>query len=441
MNDLATNIIREFPELSGARVAVAASGGLDSSVLIQLCSELGLSASILHVNFKLRGAESDADAQFLADWANRLGWPIQVREMDAANYATRHKCSIQMAARQLRYDWFSEWIASGKVDYVLTAHHLDDQLETLLINLGRGAGLKGLSGIPARNGHIRRPLLSWRKKDILAYAEKQNLHWREDSSNASQAYLRNKLRHQVLPQLHEILPELGLHLADSLAYLKQADLLVQREVDRFRESGTSKDQDGMHIALQKLKATRAAEAYLYELIKSYGFHIPDAVQLLDAQPGKRIFAGDWELIRGRDRLSLRHKVEVRALGQLIDKTAQEVSLAGKRISINEVKTQDPLQYVKSRQRDDRIFLDADLIQWPLELRTWQIGDRMQPFGMKGTKLVSDLLTDLKVSLIDKEKALVLTCENKILWLVGLRASKNFVITSKTKHILELNLEK
>jgi tRNA(Ile)-lysidine synthase len=431
------HISTHFPELFSVPIAIAISGGKDSTVLAHLLDQLDIKFDLIHCNFNLRGAESDADQIFVEGLANQWDCKLYIESFETEKMALSRGISIQMAARDLRYKAFESIAASHQIKQVLVAHHLDDQLETFLINLGRGAGLHGLTGIRERNGIIARPLLVFNSGQISDFALENKINWREDSSNSTTKYVRNQLRQEVIPLLHEALPHLKGNFCNTLNYLEDSELLLDVEVARFRESGTKTILGNLEISIEKLKATVKPEAYLFELLKEHHFNLPDALELLDADNGKSIPSGSRRLTKEREVLVLSRVADRNPIDTKIHQSMETVKFDGHQLEFKTIAVDDPLTYVKSTNSNNKIFLDAEGLTYPFVVRNWQHGDRMQPYGMKGSKLISDLLTDHKIPSLEREKAVVLTSGSTILWLVGIRASKHHKITSITKSIIEI----
>ncbi|WP_405369186.1 tRNA lysidine(34) synthetase TilS [Nonlabens sp. Asnod2-A12] len=429
-----------FSEFFTTSIAVAISGGKDSTVLAHLLHQLDLNFELIHCNFHLRDSESDGDQFFIEEMAANLERKLHVLHFNTSQVAQDRNISIQMAARDLRYDAFDKIAVDKKFQHILVAHHLDDQLETFLINLGRGAGLHGLTGIRERNGFISRPLLPFSREQISDYATHNRIAWREDSSNSSTKYLRNKLRHDVIPLLHDALPHLEGNFSSTLSYLKNSEMLQDVEVARFRESGTKTVSGNLEINIELLKETLKPDAYLFELLKDYRFNIQDAVKLLDSENGKTIKSGEMRLVKDRDVLILSEANHINEVYIEIDETTTAVTITEVCLEIKHIENDDLLTYVKNNSSKNKLFIDTSKLIMPLILRTWQHGDRMQPYGMKGSKLISDLLTDSKISSLKREKALVLTSGNDLIWLVGKRASQHHTITSRTQSIIEITIK-
>ena len=285
------HIQKNFPFLSDSKVLIAISGGLDSVVLTHLLSKLGYTIALAHVNFQLRGDDSNKDEAFVNSLGKQLKKPVFTYISDTNNYTKQHKISVQMAAREIRYNWFEKLLVEKKYDYVLTAHHLDDSIETFFINLSRSSGLEGLTGIPEKNNRIIRPLLPFLRNEIHAYAQQNEISWREDISNATTHYLRNKIRHKLLPILKEINPDFDKAFATTQSHLKESQSLVQDYISQIKPNLCEERNNLMYLSLQKLKALPNQKAVLYELLKSYGFtEWNDLYNLIDAQTGRQVFS-------------------------------------------------------------------------------------------------------------------------------------------------------
>jgi tRNA(Ile)-lysidine synthase len=435
LNHLKKHISNNLNFLNEGKLLIAISGGIDSVVLTHLMQQLNLSMALAHCNFNLRGTESDADEEFVLDLADRLDLEVFVQRFDTAKYAKENKLSIQMAARELRYNWFEELSEQLHFDYVLTAHHADDNLETFLINFTRGTGLDGLTGIPEVNGKFVRPLLPFSSNDILLFAKENAIAWRDDSSNASVKYLRNKLRHDLIPILKEINPSLLQSFQSTLRHLNDTADIVEESTNAVLKRAIE-TIDGNHIAfkISEFKKVNNPKAYLYEVFKDYGFtEWNDLVHLLDAESGKQVFSETHRLIKNREHL-------------LLSDSNQDDNIT---ISIsekeNQVKTPigdlffDDADAVFGQQ-NNIIFVNKDTLQFPLILRKKEEGDVFYPLGMTGKKKLSKYYKDEKMSLIDKENTWLLCSGNNIVWVVNRRADNRFKVTENTKRILKITLK-
>ncbi len=423
-----------FPFLKTKRFFLAISGGIDSMVMMHLFQQLNYHFAILHCNFQLRGKESDADLDFVQDYADSFDIPWSFGHFQTKAYAKENKLSIQMAARELRYDWFEIQLEEKQFEYVLTAHHADDDLETFLINLSRGTGLDGLIGIPNTNQNILRPLLPFSRKEIDEYAKKNNIKWREDSSNESDNYLRNNIRHNISPLLKELNPSFINSFQVTLKHLQQAQSLVQDATILIYNLIVTDEKDVKKFNIPELKRLPNFEAYLYQWLNPFGFSAwKDIYDLVDAQSGKQILSNDYRLLKDRNYLILSPKnKKLEPSNYLINANQKEVKKPIK-LSFSEVTT-------LTSTLNNTIFVDANKLKYPLELRQWEVGDTFQPFGMNGkTKKVSKFLKDQKTTLFDKEKIWLLCSDNQVVWVVGLRADDRFKTDESTINILQIRL--
>ena len=434
--DFKNHIDQQLPFLNKGKLIIAISGGIDSVVLAYLCKSLNLNFSLAHCNFNLREEESNKDEDFVLELAEELDVEIFIQNFDTEAYAKEHKRSIQMAARELRYDWFKELAVQLKFDYILTAHHADDNLETFLINFTRGTGLNGLTGIPILNDNIARPLLPFSREQIEEFAKENQITWREDSSNSSRKYLRNKLRHEVVPILKEINPQLLDSFQNTLENLNDTADIVEESINAVAKRAiVNIDDNGITYKISEFKKVNNSKAYLFEMFKAYGFtEWNDVVGLLDAQSGKQVWSATHRLIKHREYLILTD--------------LQHSDQNEKSILINEdsesIKTSFGQMYFKKvdviHEKDHHIlYVDKDKLKFPLQLRLWKEGDYFFPLGMKGKKKLSKYLKDEKLSLVEKENTWLLMSNNEVVWVVGKRADHRYRVTEKTKEILRIEL--
>lgn len=428
-------VSNHFPFLQGKKLLLAVSGGLDSMVLVHLFQQLNYEIVVLHCNFQLRGLESFEDQQFIQEYSNTNAIPFVFTQFDTEAFAADFKVSIQVAARELRYSWFYEQLAIQKGDFILTAHHADDNLETFLINLSRGTGLEGLIGIPAQNEKVIRPLLSFSRQQIEEYASVNKLKWREDSSNASDKYLRNKIRHHLVPLLKELNPNFISSFEKTQSFLSEAQELVDDAAIMVYQQVAREEGEDIYFDLVRLLQLPNYSSYLYQWLKEFGFTAWDDIyELVDGQSGKQVLAPYFRLIKDRDCLILSPLQS--------QENQQEFE-----IESLESKVKFPLNLVFSTvskigvASDSTIFVDEDKLVFPLTLRRWNEGDVFQPFGMGGkSKKVSKLFKDEKLSLIEKENVWLLCSESQVVWVVGIRQDERFKIDSKTKKILKIAIE-
>ena len=433
------HINNALPFLKNSKLLLAISGGLDSVILTHLCKQSDLDITLAHCNFNLRGIESDADQKFVLDLADSLDLEIFTESFNTMAYAESNKESIQMAARTLRYDWFQELATQLGFDYILTAHHADDNLETFLINLTRGTGLEGLKGIPEINQNIVRPLLQFSRETIEAYANLNQLQWREDSSNASTKYLRNKLRHDVIPVLKSLNSNVLSNFKNTLNNLNDTADIVEESVQAVLKRAII-DIDNTQISYKIIEFIKVnnPKAYLYEIFKDYGFtQWTDIVNLLTAQSGKQVFSATHQLLKNRDTLILSElKTEdsqyENETSVIINNFENEVAVS---LGIISFKTVEILE----KSDSTTVFIDKEKLKLPLTVRHWKEGDYFYPLGMQGKKKLSKYFKDQKLSLLDKKKVLLLCSQDKIVWVINHRADDRFKVTNQTKSILKIKL--
>ena len=435
LDKLRNHIARNFPFLENKKLFLAISGGLDSMVMAHLFHQLGYEIALAHCNFQLRGLESFGDQKFVQDFAEANNIPVFITQFDTQAFAKDYKLSTQVAARDLRYNWFYEILDSEKFDYILTAHHADDNIETFLINLSRGTGLEGLTGIPAQNGNIIRPLLIFSRQEIAHYAQESNIQWREDSSNASDKYLRNKIRHDLVPLLKDLNPHFIESFQKTQSYLKEAEAMVEDASIMIYQQVVRQENDEMYFNLNQLKRLPNYKSYLYQWLHEFGFSAWDDVyDLVDSQSGKQIFSSEFRLLKDRDFLILSPiNFQTENEEYFIEKGIKEVNIP---LNLTFCKVDDI-----SVSSNTAIFVDEDKLQFPMVLRRWKEGDNFQPFGMGGkSKKLSKFFKDEKFSLLEKENCWILCSGDTIVWIVGHRQDERFRIHNATQNILKIELE-
>ncbi len=429
------HINQNFPFLKEGKLLIAISGGIDSVVLAHLCKQMSLNIAFAHCNFNLRGKESDADEDFVLELAKDWDLEVFIENFNTKQFAIDKKISTQMAARTLRYFWFDEIASQLGYNYILTAHHADDNFETFLINLSRGTGLDGLLGIPDVNENKVRPLLLFNLEDIEKYAKQKKLKWVEDSSNSSTKYLRNKLRHDVIPILKGINPQLLQNFEKTQQYLNDAKAIVDDRVDEVAKKIISKtSNDGIAFNINELQKMSNTRAYLYELLNGYGFtQWNDILNLLTAQAGKQVFSNTHRLLKDRDYLILS---EIGALPDEsihIQESQSLVLTPFGQLSITKVDAiEETARHIA--------YVDAKLLKFPLTLRQWQEGDYFYPSGMPGKKKLSKYFKDEKLSLLDKENVWLLCSGDDVVWILNHRSDNRFIVTEDTKDILKIEIK-
>jgi len=432
LKDFQNFVSLQLPFLMKTKVLVAVSGGIDSVVLAHLCHSSHIDIALAHCNFKLRGVDSDEDEVFVKDLAHKLGCDVFVKSFDTQAYMQQYKVSLQMAARELRYNWFHDLIQDSSYNTIFTAHHADDNLETFLINFIRGTGLNGFTGIPLWNPPIARPLLPFSREDILQFAQQESLVWREDISNSSRKYLRNKLRHDVVPVLKDINANLLGSFNQTIENLNDTADIVEESLNAVAKRAiTYMDEHEVHYKVSEFKKVNNPRAYLHEMFKPYGFtEWEDMVHLLDAQSGKYLKSASHRLIKHRELLILTGINPPSYETYKIEEHHKAFQFPAGSLT---------LQQTTSGIDDEApgIQLDKQKLQFPLTLRIWETGDTFRPLGMQGQKKVSKYLKDEKLSLTEKERTWVLCSGEAIVWILGKRTDERFKVTEKTQEIVQI----
>ena len=408
------------------KLLVAISGGIDSVVLTHLLHSHSTELLLAHCNFQLRGEESDGDEAFVHDFAKTLGIPLEVKRFDTHQYAIAHQLNTQLAARELRYEWFYELLETHHCDALATAHHANDNLETFLINLSRGSGLDGLLGIPQQTDKIVRPLLQWSRQQIYDYAEAHRLQWREDSSNSSNKYVRNVIRHEVIPQMAAVHPNYLENFNQTQEYLHQSARFIDFYIEEWRKSCFSpRPQEGglsvpIAIDTEKLQTAPEIDLVLHKLFYPYGFgNVKDLKNLLfNAEAGKQLLSATHSLVKDSKGAWLK---ELTAESLPPTLTYEELT--------------PPFHITKG---DPNIaFIDADKLTAPLTLRQKQAGDFFYPIGLGVKKKLSKFFIDEKYSQVARENQWLLCSGEDIVWVIGKRLDERFKITENTQRILKV----
>lgn len=411
-------------------VLVGLSGGADSVALLAVLVRLGYTCAALHCNFHLRGDESDRDEAFSRSFSSQLNVPFYKRDFNTLSYASEKHISIEMAARDLRYAWFEEMRKRLDAQAIAVAHHQDDKIETLLINLLRGSGIRGLVGIRPKNGFIVRPLLGVSKKDILSWLAQAHYSYIVDSSNLSDEYTRNFIRLRVVPLLEELNPASRKTLARSASHLSDAEEIYLSVIEKARKDLW---KDGM-ISIRALLSYPSPQTVLYELLQPYGFSrqvVSSIFESLRGESGKNFYSHAYRLIKDRDCLLLyaKEKREDRAYPFKKSEVRVDVPLS---LSLCVVPQDNAFRLVPSK---DVAYFDYDLLTDDLIVRHWVNSDWFIPFGMKGRKKLSDYFSDHKYSLKQKEEIWLLCSGKDVIWLIGERSDNRYRITPSTKRIL------
>ncbi len=420
------------------RLLLAISGGVDSMTMLHLFLDCGFNVSMAHCNFGLRDAESDGDEEFVSRTAMNLGIPLYVKRFDTKTYAEEHKVSIQMAARDLRYSWFRKLMQEHGFNKIATAHHANDVAETFLINLTRGTGIKGLTGIAINNNQLIRPLLFATRKEIESYATLHEVGFRQDSSNQETKYLRNSIRQSIIPLFENLNPSFIKTINQTTLLLKEASDLYQKHIDQMFGALTRKTAENVYIDIEKIKNQKISPTLLFEYLSQYGFTLDTATRLIeniDSQPGAIYYAAAFKIVKDRkDYIVCARKEdddEEYLIGEEQTHFDGPISLTLSQISID-------AQFILKRNKEIASF-DLSKLTFPLILRRWQHGDYFYPLGMRGKKKLSDYFTDKKISLPEKETIWLICSGSDIIWVVNHRTDNRYCITKSTPKVLQIEL--
>lgn len=435
--------MRSFGVLPGsAPVFLAISGGVDSVVLAHLLKASGYQPVFLHLNFQLRGEESDRDQQFVEALAIQWGLSCQVKKVDAASFSEQQKCSIQAAARRLRYDWFSERVdTAGKQAVLLTAHHADDNVETLLMHLFRGTGLRGLTGIPPVNDYIRRPLLHVSRADIEEYAREHKIAFVEDSSNRTTDYTRNQLRLELMPLLRKIYPQADQNLLHNIDRFRSSYAVYSGAAQRWIRKYVQADQGEQRVSVALLMQPEN-RAMIHEWLSPYGFtekQESELIRLKDSQSGHWIESADgrYRVVKHRKHFILTAIQSVGSAGQWISENQSAIEFASGKLLLKQA-TDLPKALADG---SDIAWLDADALVFPLLLRRCRMGDYFYPLGLNKKKKLARFLIDQKLSKAHKEQVWVIESGGRIVWVIGHRIDHRFRVQAATRAVWRLELSR
>jgi tRNA(Ile)-lysidine synthase len=423
------------------KLLIAVSGGVDSVLLCDLCQQAGYDFAIAHCNFKLRAEESERDETFVQSLAVKYGVQFFVTHFETQEFATQQKIGIQEAARNLRYDWFKAVAKQHNFTCVLTAHHADDSIETLLMNFFKGTGIKGLHGIlPKENLSVNvvRPLLFAKKSEILSAATNLKLLFVEDSSNASNKYTRNYFRNELIPGLQKVYPTVQDNLLSNIERFAAVEELYQQAIDAHKKKLIEIKGEEIHIPILKLQKVYPLSTIFFEIIKQYGFtshQTNEAIALLDSETGRYIKSNTHTIIKNRKWLIIAPIDTQIASTILIEKGIDAIDFTGGKLIVKNLQIPNTVQAEKLNAQ-----LDPAQIVFPLLLRKWKQGDYFYPLGMKHKKKLSRFFIDQKLSIADKEKVWVIESNKKIIWILGLRIDDRFKVTPKTTSVINFIYE-
>lgn len=414
---------------------MAVSGGVDSVVLCHLCKRAGYDFGIAHCNFQLREEDSARDEKFVQALAGERGVPFHLVQFETKQYAEEKKQSTQEAARELRYKWFQKIRAEEGYDFILTAHHADDNIETVLMNFFRGTGITGLTGIKPINGKLRRPLLFAKRAELESYLKNNQLQFVQDETNLHDDYTRNYFRNTVLPQISKVYPEVQQNLLNNIERFKDVEALYRNEIERHQKKLLQKKGSDFLIPVLLLQKTPAYQTVLLEMVKSFGFkasQLPELIGLLESQPGKYMLSSTHRVLKDRKHLVISALNEIPSAAVIIEEEGRYL-FAGGTLCVRATSQED------ISRNENIASINASLVEYPLILRPWRTGDYFYPLGMQKKKKVSRFLIDKKLSLAEKERIWVVEMDKKIIWVVGHRIDDRFKITDNTTAVLRLEL--
>lgn len=421
------------------KVLLAVSGGIDSMVLLHLFEKSGFNYGVAHCNFKLRDQESDEDEEFVRSQVLQLGVEAFFESFDTKEYAGLKGISIEMAARELRYNFFEQIQKENDYDYIVTAHHQDDLIETFFLNLSRKTGIKGLTGIKEKKGKLIRPLLFAARADIEKYAAQKFIDYREDSSNSEFVYQRNFLRHKILPLFSELNPAFKKNLLASVENLKAAEEVYLTSMKDEKDKVLSNNEKAVEISIKGLEKSNYPKTLLHEILSVYGFNsavIDEVYSSLSHESGKQFFSKTHRVIKDRKQLFISQLDKEEAEKRYYIEENDMELFAPMNLSIEKVSTKE-FEMLRS---SNIACIDLGEVQFPLLIRKWKQGDYFQPLGMDGFKKLSDFFVDQKMPLHEKENTWLLCSGKKIVWVMGHRLDNRFKITSNTQEILKIEMK-
>jgi len=411
--------LSQIVDYKNSSFLVAVSGGVDSMVLFHLFKNTSLTFSVAHCNFLLRGKDSDNDELFVKSVCETSKTKFFVKKFETKKIASKKRISIQMAARNLRYKWFYDLADKNKFDYIVTAHHFNDSIETVLFNIARGTGVSGLKGISEKENRTIRPLLNFTKNDIVEFARNNKIEFREDLSNNDEKYKRNKIRKSIIPDFQTLNIGFFESMRSTIKNFKSAENIYSNFIEKEKNRCVKYDQEVLKVNINLLKNSIEPKTVLFEIIKEYGFIDIDSIfEVLDAQSGKTFFSKNYFLIKNRDEICITKLSEDRTIK--IPKSANYINDPIK-LSLELV---DEFRLIQNKNNNIAV-LNYNKLKFPLTLRNWKKGDWFVPLGMKGKKKLSDFFIDNKFSLIEKKSCFVLCSNNDIVWVVGHRIDERY----------------
>jgi tRNA(Ile)-lysidine synthase len=414
---------------------LAVSGGVDSVVLCELCKQCGFDFVIAHCNFQLRGTDSTSDEKFVAALAQKYDVPFSTITFDTNAIAAKEKKSIEEAARDLRYKWFDELSIQNSYAFVVTAHHANDNVETVLMNFFRGTGIKGLHGILPKQNKIVRPLLFANKKELLVFATENKLEFVTDYTNAQNDFTRNYFRNELIPAVQKVFPAANENILKNINRFGEAEQLYNEAIKMYKKKLLELKGNEIHIPVLKLQKVTPLATIVYEIIKDYDFtahQTEEVIGLLQSESGKYIASASHRIIRNRKWLIISPNQTIAANNILIEENSSAITFKNGELQIEKCTSLSTINNEPSTA-----LLDAIEIKFPLLLRKWKQGDYFYPLGMQKKKKLSRFFIDQKLSLTQKENVWVIESNKKILWVIGMRIDDRFKITDKTKNVLQI----
>ena len=421
------------------KILIAVSGGADSVVLLDLFVKSKFDVAIAHCNFKLRKNDSNLDEDFVKNLSKKYNIPFFIKICDAKDYSEKNKISIEMAARKLRYDWFEQIAKDNYFDKIATAHHSNDSVETILLNLSRKTGIRGLIGIPEKNKRLIRPLLFVSKKQIIEYCNKNKLKFRTDKTNFETKFQRNKIRHLIIPEFEKINPAFSSNVLKTAENLKLYQQFFDIHFEKFKNECVEIKNNIIKINIEKLSDFEPKKLFLYEYIRIYNFNnaqTDSILQILNNQSGKIFYSDKYRLIKERNYLIINIITEQKITEYFIEKNRESIVInttATDKLELNCSFLE--IEKIKLVKNKNVAFFDNDKLVFPLKIRKWQAGDFFKPYGMKGKKKkLSNFFKDNKLTQIEKENIWIIESAGRIIWIVGYRTAEDFKIDKQTSKV-------
>ena len=424
------------------KLILAVSGGIDSVVMVDLIHELQVPFLIAHCNFQLRKEESKRDEAFVRSLSNKYNCEVIVKQFETENFAKENKLSIQVAARNLRYEWFAQLQKDQKhlPAYLLTAHHLNDNIETTLINFCRGTGIEGLTGIDFfdKERKIIRPLLNFSKNELLEYATAKGLEWIEDSSNFQNKYTRNSFRNQIIPFIQELFPQLEQNIQNNIQRFNHVAILYEEAINKLKKTLLKKVGEEHHLSILQLKKSQPLSTIVWEIFKDFNFtshQVHEIIKLLNADNAAHINSSTHRILKNRNWLIVSALTSVTNEYHLIQEGDKQIVFEHGKIILEKIEHHSNFKISKD---SDIITIDAKQVKFPLLLRKWKTGDYFYPLGMSKKQKLSRFFINQKLAQNQKEKVWIIESNKKIIWVVGMRIDDRFKFTTSTKNVLKIS---